>query len=231
MAAVEARIGMACRRAGRAPEDVELLAASKYTDAAGIVELAACGQRVFGENRVQDSEAKVAELPHQVRKAVRLHMIGHLQTNKARRAAQVFDVVQSVDSLRVAAELARGAESRGTPLPVLVQVNVAADPAKDGMPTEQLLRDAATLLAYDSLEIQGLMTIGALVEGAETARPTFVELRAVRDRLSGEWPRAALRHLSMGMSADFEVAIEEGATIVRVGTALFGDHHRPRADG
>ena len=204
-----------------------LLAASKYADAPGIVELAAAGQRLFGENRVQEAAAKVAEIPHMVRKAIRLHMIGHLQSNKARAAVDLFDVVESVDSLRVATEISRAAASG--PVPVLVQVNVAGDPSKSGFSIRHLLRDAVAVVALDGLAVEGLMTIGPAVSDPQAARPTFAALRELRDRLADQWPPSALHQLSMGMSNDFEVAIEEGATIVRVGTALFGSHHRDAA--
>jgi len=204
---------------------VDVLAASKYSDAPGIVELAAAGQRLFGENRVQDAAVKLAELPHMVRKAIRVHLIGHLQSNKSRAAVGVFDAVQSIDSLRLATEVSRAALTAGQPLRALVQVNVAADPSKSGYAVEGLMRDAADLVSLPGLAIEGLMTIGPVVDQPGAARPTFVALRELRDRLSDHWPPSALRHLSMGMSADFEAAIEECATIVRVGTALFGDHH------
>jgi pyridoxal phosphate enzyme (YggS family) len=226
LASVRARIEAACLRAGRDPDEVDLLAASKYADAPAILELAAAGQRLFGENRVQDAAAKVEELPHMVRKAIQLHLIGHLQSNKARLAAGLFDAVQSVDSLSLATELARKA-AVGSPLPVLVQVNVAADPSKSGFTVEDLRRDEGALLALEGVAIMGLMTIGPPVRLAEESRPTFAGLRELRDHLADRWPSSALRHLSMGMSDDFEVAIEEGATILRVGTALFGDHHAP----
>lgn len=215
----------ACRRAGRDPDGVALLAASKYSDAPGILALAAAGQRLFGENRVQDAVAKVEELPYQVRKAIEVHMIGHLQSNKAGAAATVFDLVHTVDSVRLAGALGRGAAAAHRRLPVLVQVNVSSDPAKAGFQVDALRADQRKLLAIDSLEVRGLMTIGPLVESPAEARPTFAALRRLRDGLAGYWPPAALAQLSMGMSADFEVAIEEGATIVRVGTALFGGHH------
>ncbi len=152
-------------------------------------------------------------------------MIGHLQTNKARMAPGIFDVVQTVHSLGLATELSRAAAKAGKKLPVLVQVNVASDPAKSGYAVQGLRRDAGALVALEGLDIEGLMTIGPPALTAAASRPTFVALRELRDHLAGDWPATALRHLSMGMSADFEVAIEEGATIVRVGTALFGDHH------
>lgn len=201
-----------------------LLAASKYADGPGVVELAAAGQRLFGENRVQEAAAKVEELPHQVRRAIELHMIGHLQSNKAKAAAGLFDLVQTVDSLHLARELARGAEAAGRRLPVLVQVNVSSDPAKAGFSVEDLVAGQRQLLAIEQLEVRGLMTIGPAAPAADASRPTFAALRELRRRLAGDWPPAALVELSMGMSADFEVAIEEGATIVRVGTALFGEH-------
>lgn len=201
-----------------------LLAASKYADAPGMLELAAAGQRLFGENRVQEAAAKVEDLPRQVRRAIELHMIGHLQSNKAKTAASLFDLVQTVDSLHLARALARGAEAAGRRLPVLVQVNVSSDPAKAGFSVEALVAAQGQLLALEQLEVRGLMTIGPAVQAPEASRPTFAALRELRRRLAGDWPPGALAELSMGMSADFEVAIEEGATIVRVGTALFSEH-------
>ncbi|MFN2463962.1 MAG: YggS family pyridoxal phosphate-dependent enzyme [Candidatus Dormibacteria bacterium] len=222
---VSRRVHAACDRAGRDPADVALLAATKYTDAPAVVHLAALGQRLFGENRVQDARAKLDDIPGVVRKALELHLIGHLQTNKARAAAEIFDMVQSVDSPEIAIALGRGAERAGKRLPVLLQVNVAGDAGKHGFSEEGLLAAAADILAVDAIEVQGLMTIGPRVGTPEEARPTFVALRRLRERLAGSWPANSLRHLSMGMSGDFEVAIEEAATIVRVGTALVGSHH------
>jgi pyridoxal phosphate enzyme (YggS family) len=225
LAAVRESVRAACARAGRAETDVCLLAASKYADAAAIAYLAAAGQRTFGENRVQDAGAKLTELPRQLRHALAVHMIGHLQTNKARAAVEMFDMVESVDSLHLAAALGAAAAAAGKRLPVLLQVNVAADPAKSGFTVEQLMRDAERLLGIEAVEVQGLMTMGRAGETPGQARRTFRALRGLRDRLASDWPPPALRHLSMGMSGDYEVAIEEGATIVRVGTALFGHHH------
>lgn len=202
-----------------------LLAASKYADASAVTYLAAAGQRVFGENRVQGAGAKIARLPHQLRKAIDLHMIGHLQSNKVRAAAEMFDMVETVDSARLARSLAVAADAVGRRLPVLLQVNVAGDPAKSGFHVDEL-DDMGEVVSLEALEVQGLMTMGRAGETPAAARLTFRALRQLRDRLGGDWPPAALRHLSMGMSGDFEVAIEEGATIVRVGTALFGDHHQ-----
>jgi len=219
---VRRRIEAACATSGRSPGEVTLLAASKHTDAAGIAYLAAAGQRAFGENRVQDAAEKLDELPRQLRRAIEVHLIGHLQGNKVRAAVAAFDLVQSVDSLRLATALGGAAAAAGRRLPVLVQVNVAGDPAKGGFGVDQLLAASEALLAVAALEVRGLMTIGPAVQDAEAARPTFRALRELREGLAGAWPAEALRQLSMGMSADFEVAIEEGATIVRVGRALFG---------
>jgi len=222
LAAVYRRVEEACTRAGRDPDTVAVLAATKYTDAPMIVHLAALGQRLIGENRVQDARAKLEEVPVAVRKAIQVHLIGHLQANKARVAAAAFDMVQTVDSVDLALALGRAAEKAQKRLPVLLQVNVAADPGKSGFSLEGVTAARLEVLAIDALEVQGLMTIGPPVAAPEAARPTFVALRGLRDDLAGEWGEAAMRHLSMGMSADFEVAIEEGATIVRVGTALVG---------
>jgi pyridoxal phosphate enzyme (YggS family) len=215
----------ACSRAGRDTSEVAILAATKYTDAPGIVHLAALGQRLFGENRVQETRAKLEVIPGMVRKAIELHLIGHLQTNKARAAAEIFDMVQSVDSVEVALALGRGAERAARRLPVLLQVNVAGDERKYGFAADRVETAGTEILAIDAIEVQGLMTIGAPALTPEDSRATFVALRRLRDQLAQSWPEGSLRHLSMGMSADFEVAIEEAATIVRVGTALVGHTH------
>jgi pyridoxal phosphate enzyme (YggS family) len=212
----------ACARAGRDPGEVAILAATKYTDSPGMVHLAALGQRLFGENRVQDARAKVDEMPAMVRRAVELHMIGHLQSNKARGAAALFDMVQSVHSLALAEALGRGAAAAGKRLPVLLQVNVAGDPRKAGLTPGDLDALVTRVMAVEAIEVRGLMTIGPAVRVPEDSRPVFRALRELRDRLAPAVPPGAMEHLSMGMSGDFEVAIEEGATIVRVGTALVG---------
>jgi pyridoxal phosphate enzyme (YggS family) len=196
------------------------VAASKYADAEGIRALALAGQAVFGENRVQDAMAKSRSKSLAGQK-IEWHLIGHLQGNKSRAAAETFDVVQSVDSLEIAAELSRRAVALGRVVPVLLQVNVDEDPSKHGFYTGSLAAEFGSLVALEGLRVDGLMTIGAQVGTAEAARPTFAALRAARARLDGLGLAPPLRHLSMGMSADFEVAIEEGATIVRVGRALF----------
>jgi pyridoxal phosphate enzyme (YggS family) len=215
---VRDQIAGACRRAGRDPGSVELVAVSKYADISGVVALADAGQRLFGENRVQQALLKIEALASQ---GLKWHMVGHVQSNKARLAAQTFAMVESVDSLALAEALARTALEGGNQLPALLQVNVDGDPRKHGFYTGQVGALYAAISGLGGLQVQGLMTIGALSGGLEGARPTFAALRHLRDHLDAMGVAPPLRHLSMGMSADYEVAISEGATIVRVGRALF----------
>jgi pyridoxal phosphate enzyme (YggS family) len=225
---VRGRIEKACAAAGRSPEDVRLLAVSKYAGADAVRDLAAAGQSLFGENRVQEATAKIASLASEASRGAPLqwHLIGHLQTNKARAAVDAFAAVESVDSLHVAEELSRRALEAGRVLPVLVQVNVDNDPAKQGFYTGQVDGVYAAITALAGLQVQGLMTIGTLATTPSAARPTFAALRELRVRLDRLGVAEPLRHLSMGMSFDYEVAIAEGATIVRVGSALFGRQSR-----
>ena len=207
---------------------MQLLAVSKYAAAAAVRDLVAAGQRLFGENRVQEATAKIALLASEAWQGAPLqwHLIGHLQTNKARAAVDAFAAVQSVDSLHLAEELSRRALEAGRVLPVLVQVNVDNDPAKQGFYTGQVDGVYAAIIALTGLRVEGLMTIGTLAATPSAARPTFAALRELRDRLDRLGVAEPLRHLSMGMSFDYEVAIAEGATIVRVGSALFGGQSR-----
>jgi pyridoxal phosphate enzyme (YggS family) len=200
------------------------VAASKYADSEGIAALAAAGQRRFGENRVQDALAKIASMTADP--PLEWHMIGHLQSNKARAAAQTFAMVQTVDSLAIAEALARHTREAGQPLPVLLQVNVDGDPAKRGFYTGQMGGLYSQICGLQHLKVEGLMTIGFPTSSSAEARPSFAALRDLRDRLDLMEVAPPLRHLSMGMSADYEVAIEEGATIVRVGKALFSHESR-----
>jgi pyridoxal phosphate enzyme (YggS family) len=207
---------------------VSLLAVTKYADVAGVRALAAAGQRLFGENRVQDARAKIEALARDLQPAdpPEWHLIGHLQTNKARAVVDAFAAVESVDSVHLAEELSRRAVEAGRVLRVLVQVNVDGDPAKGGFYTGQVDGVYATIAGLEGLQVEGLMTIGALVASPSAARPTFAALRELRDRLDRQGVAEPVRHLSMGMSSDYEVAIEEGATIVRVGNAVFGPESR-----
>ena len=212
--AVHERIARACGRAGRKPADVLLIAVSKTVEIERIRRAVAAGVRALGENRVQEAKEKVAELG----RPVPWHLIGSLQTNKSRDAVELFDWIHSVDRADLARELDRRAHQRERTVKVLVQVNVGEEPQKGGVSPAELkgLLDAMTSLP--NLDLRGLMCIPPETETAEASRPWFKRLRDLRDA-------AGLEHCSMGMSGDFEVAIEEGATMVRVGTAIFG----PRA--
>ena len=216
---VLARIEAAAGRSGRDPAAVTLVAVSKTVPADRVRAAVAAGLDVLGENRVQEAAAKIPEVS-----GARWHLVGPLQGNKARRAVELFDVLEAVDSVDLARRLDRvAAELRpGRPLPVLLQVNVAGDPAKAGFTELAASAAMAELADLPNLRLDGLMTIGRLVEDPEAARPTFRELRTLSARLRAAEPGLGAA-LSMGMSDDFEVAVEEGATIVRVGRALFGE--------
>jgi pyridoxal phosphate enzyme (YggS family) len=223
------RIAAACGRAGRDPASVALLAVSKGQPPEAIRALAACGQRLFGENRVQEGCAKIPLCPSQLE----WHLIGHLQSNKCRDAARCFAMVQGVDSVALAEELARRAEPLGRTMRVLIEVNVAGEASKFGCSQDALPEVLVRINALRRLEVHGLMTIAPWSPDPERARPVFrrlAELKSCCEDTLG----APLPCLSMGMSGDFEVAVEEGATMVRIGTALFGPRAgawRPRAEG
>jgi hypothetical protein len=215
------RIAAAAARVGRDPSSVTLLAVSKTVEADALRAAMAAGLDLFGENRVQEAIAKAPHVP-----GARWQLVGPLQGNKARKAMELFESIQSVDSVLLAERLNRLRDELrpGAAYPVLLQVNVDDDPAKAGfLPAE--VRDAVSSLgALSGLEIRGLMTIGRLVDDPEAARPTFRRLRALSESLRGGGA-AIGPELSMGMTDDFEVAVEEGATMVRVGRALFGERH------
>ena len=219
------RIEHACRRVGRNPDDVRLVAVSKTVPVERLRAALAAGLTVLGENRVQEGAEKAEALP-----AVSWHLIGPLQSNKARRAVESFAMIQTVDDPDLAARLDRlaGELRPGRPLPVLLQVNVDADPGKAGFAPADLETALPGLLGHRNLVIGGLMTVGRLVDEPEAARPTFVALRRLSEGLRAAHPELGSA-LSMGMSGDFEIAVEEGATIVRVGRLLFGA--RPRGGG
>lgn len=215
--AVRAEIAAACTVAGRDPAEVQLLAVTKNHPAAAADYAARYGLRAVGENRVQEAVAKrpLATLPLQ------WELIGHLQSNKARIAAQHFDRIQSVDSPKLLDHLDRAAAELGKTLPVLLQINAGRDPAKFGAEIEDAPRLLEHALARSHLRVDGFMTIAPLSDDPDVARRTFATLRELRDRLAAQ-TGAALRELSMGMSGDFPAAIAAGSTLVRVGTALFG---------
>jgi pyridoxal phosphate enzyme (YggS family) len=217
---IRQRIRAACEKARRDPASVTLLAVAK-THPPEIVKAAAdLGVVFFGENKVQEAKAKIPLCPGKLH----WHFIGHLQTNKCRDAVELFEMVQSVDSLRLAQELNRRADEAGKRLPILLEVNVAGEASKFGYRPEQMLAELKAINALPRLEIHGLMTVPPWTPEAEEVRPHFRRLRELKEHTEAVLG-APLPHLSMGMSGDFEVAVEEGATIVRVGTALFG----PRA--
>jgi pyridoxal phosphate enzyme (YggS family) len=217
--AVLARIAEAAVRAGRAPASVTLVAVSKTVPADRLRAAVAAGHDVLGENRVQEAAAKIPLVP-----GPRWHLVGPLQANKARRAVELFDCLEAVDSVELARRLDRiGAEIRpARPLPILLEVNVDADPGKAGFTAAVVAEALPGLLALANLDVRGLMTIGRLTATPDEARSTFRRLRELATQLRAVHPRLG-PELSMGMSDDFEVAIEEGATIVRVGRALFGE--------
>jgi hypothetical protein len=218
---VQERIVAACHRSGRDPSSVTLIAVTKSQPPEVVAEGARCGLTLFGENKVQEAKAKIPLCSNRLR----WHMIGHLQTNKCRDAAALFEMVQSVDNLHVAEELNKRAEQLSRTLPVLLEINVAGEASKFGFAPERMLDELNALNEFPRLEIHGMMAIPPWGPNPEKARPMFQFLRELKTRAEQKLG-APLPHLSMGMSSDFEVAIEEGATMVRVGTALFGE--RPK---
>lgn len=218
----------AASRAGRSAGEVTLVAVSKTNPAERVREAFAAGQTVFGENKVQEAEGKIAALADLRPSGLRFHLVGHLQSNKAKKAASLFDLVHSVDSVDLGRRLAQAGSELGRTIEVLVQVDLAGESTKHGLPETELETTLAELRGLSSLRVRGLMILPPFAEDGEKTRPFFRRLRELRD----EALRAGLLaggELSMGMSHDFEVAIEEGATLVRVGTAIFGERPRPPA--
>ena len=224
------RIAAASARAGRPPDEVTLVAVSKTVPPDAIRDAVSAGIRLLGENRVQEAATKVPDVP-----GARWHLVGPLQSNKARKAIELFDAIESVDSVELAARLDRLAHdiTPGHRYPVLLQVNVDDDPAKAGFAAAALDAALDAIGELPALEVAGLMTIGRLVERPDEARPTFRALRELAERLGAREGGRLGPTLSMGMTDDFETAIEEGATIVRIGRAIFGerDHHHDHGHG
>ena len=211
------RLALACQKVDRDPSEVELLAVSKNHSLEKIRELVELGHSVFGESRQQEAISKIGTLPGNLR----WHFIGRLQKNKIRKILPYFDLIQSVDSVSTAVAIDRIAEEMGLFPQVLLQVNLAEESSKIGLTKQELFRELEVFLGLKRLQIQGLMTFPPWVNQAEKSRKWFVELREIKQTLEEEY-QLGLPELSMGMSLDFEVAIEEGATIIRVGSALFG---------
>lgn len=224
IAHVQERIAAAAHRAGRSPDDITLMAVSKTFPQERIREAYVAGLRVFGENRVQEFAGKAEEVRDLA--GAEWHLIGHLQTNKAARAAELFAAVDSVDSVRLAEKLNAAAEMAGKTLSVLIEINVGGEEAKSGVTRDSAELEEILVAARDwnHLRVRGVMTVPPYTEDPQGARPFFRELREIRDQIARrQLPSLSMDVLSMGMSHDFEVAIEEGSTCVRVGTAIFGE--------
>lgn len=224
---IRTRIAAACETAGRTPDEVRLLPVSKTMGIDKILALHAAGETTFGENRVQEAEAKAKELAGT---GIRWSVVGHLQTNKARNLARFADEFQALDSLRVAAELDKRLQAQGRAIDVFVQVNSSAEPQKFGLAPEDVEAFAEQLGAYASLRVKGLMTLAIFSDDPAVVEPCFVRMAQLRERLRNN-DRAAggYEELSMGMSGDFELAIAHGSTCVRVGQAIFGTRLDPNA--
>ena len=228
IAAVQERIAAAARRAGRPPEEIALMAVSKTFPPDAIREAYQAGQRLFGENRVQEFAEKAPALRDLA--GAEWHLIGHLQSNKAGKAAELFAAVDSVDSLRLAEKLNAAAQKANQRLKVLIEINVGGEAAKSGAApgSEELEQMLAAVAQLEALQVLGLMTIPPFAEDPQQARPFFRRLRELRNQIAARrLPGISLDVLSMGMSHDFEVAIEEGSTCVRLGTAIFGERTKP----
>jgi PLP dependent protein len=218
---VREEIARAAAKSGRTTDDVELVAITKTHPADKVREAIETGQTLFGESRVQEARVKIPELPSNLR----WHFVGHLQKNKIRHALPLFEMIHSVDSLGLVQEMNRIAEEEGMHPRVLLEVNVAGEGSKFGFKPEKLREEMESFLALPRLSILGLMTIPPIAKEAEASRTYFVQLRELRDRLQTEF-RVDLAQLSMGMTQDYAVAVEEGATLVRIGTAIFGERSK-----
>ena len=230
LALVEDQIADACRRAGRSRSEVALMAVSKMHPVSAIVEAASCGVTLFGENRVQEFQLKSEQLAREGRDLeIEMHLIGKLQSNKSAKAAEIFSAIDTVDSLRLAHRLNDAAVRLGRVLPILLEIKLSPEESKSGLDPEspELVQTLERMPDLPGLKLRGLMTVPPWSEDPECARPYFVQLRHLRDQLAARWPGLDFSQLSMGMSGDFAVAIEEGSTCVRIGTALFGKRPYP----
>lgn len=228
LALIEDRIARACGRAKRPRSEVQLMAVSKTHPPEAIAEAAKAGILLFGENRVQEFEAKRPRL-RELGVAAEVHLIGHLQSNKSAKAVELFDSVDTVDSLRLAERLHEAASRLGKTVPILLEIKLSPEPTKAGLDPDgsELSALLERLPDLTGVPLCGLMTIAPLDEHPESARACFRRLRSLRETLAARHPRLDFTTLSMGMSGDFEIAIEEGSTLVRIGTALFGQRPRP----
>ena len=223
IAALQQRVSNACQRAGRDPADVQIIAVAKTKPVQAILAVRECGLVTIGENYVQE----VVEKQVAIGDAVLWHFIGHLQRNKVKYLAPFVGMIHGVDSQRLGEEISRQAERNGRVIPVLLQVNTSGEESKFGVEPSAALALAEGLLALPNIQLQGLMTLAAFLDDPEAVRPMFRQLRQARDLIQQQ-TGGPLPHLSMGMTNDFEVAIEEGATLVRIGTAIFGEREYDR---
>lgn len=218
------RIRRAARKAGRDPGEITVVAVTKMVEAKKVKEAVSAGLRVFGENYVQEAQEKIGKVKD---KKVKWHFIGHLQKNKAKVAAGLFDMIESVDSVELAKELNKRAAG---PLDIMIEVNIAREKTKGGVSPDEAVKLARAVSGMANLKLKGLMSIPPFFEDPEMSRPYFAMLRRLAERINKEkYPGVFLKDLSMGMSSDFEVAIEEGATMVRIGTAIFGSREAATA--
>lgn len=220
---VREQIAEAAKKSGRSADDIELVAISKTHDAARVREAIEADQTLFGESRVQEARMKIPELPSNIR----WHFVGHLQKNKIRYALPLFELIHSVDSLDLAQQIDRIAQEEGSHPRVLLEVNVAGEGSKFGFQPPKLRQEMERLLSLPRLSIEGVMCLPPIAEEAEASRKYFVQLRELRDSIEKEFS-LKLPRLSMGMTQDFAIAVEEGATLVRVGTAIFGERSRAK---
>ena len=232
LAAIRERMAEAALRSGRSPSDITLVAVSKTFEADAVLEAIAASQIDFGENRVEEALDKMASVKAQHSSPVRWHLIGHVQSRKAKDAAGRFALIHSVDSLRLASKLNAACQANGATQDILLECNASGEASKDGFALadwqtnrivlDHFTREVEEIIALPHIRVRGLMTIAPIVDTADGARPTFASLRALRDALRERFPQVTWDHLSMGMTDDFEIAIAEGATMIRIGRAIFG---------
>ena len=243
IARVRGRIAAACARSGRNLSEVTLVAVSKTCPAEIVTEAYRLGLRNLGENRVEEAREKISKVRSQISNStsdlrlqtseLRWHLVGHLQSRKADEAVALFDVIHSVDSVKLANKLSRLCSEAGRVMPVLLECNVSGEESKYGFPAATAADKACWMAGVEAIlaegsgvRVEGLMTVAPIVSQTQDARPVFRALRQLRDELASRFPQTNWRHLSMGMTDDFEIAIEEGATLVRVGRAIFGERRR-----
>ncbi|HKZ21884.1 MAG TPA: YggS family pyridoxal phosphate-dependent enzyme [candidate division Zixibacteria bacterium] len=216
---LRAKILQACERIKRDPQEIKIVAVTKNVAVEKINEAIACGIEIIGENKVQEAQAKYEKMD----KKVLWHLIGHLQTNKVKKSLEIFDMIQSVDSLKLAQEIDRRAKEKNKIFPILIEVNTSGEPTKYGVKPEQTENLIREMQGLENLNIKGLMTVGPASEDKQKARQAFRQLKMIYEKLENvKMSNVELEHLSMGMSSDFEEAIEEGSNMLRIGTAIFG---------